>query len=100
MDICDDRTVVVPGHGDITNKKGVKKQLEFFLHVRELAEKAVKDGQSKEEFQKLAPEEYKDYGKPEFRTITLGGVYDDAKDGPAETKPAAPAPEKTAPEKK
>lgn len=95
MDVCDDRTVVVPGHGEITNKKGVKAQLEFFQNVRGLAEAAVKEGKSKDEFLKVTPEEYKDFGKPEFRTITLGGVYDDVKDGPAEIKPtASPSPEK------
>ncbi|MCC6677069.1 MAG: MBL fold metallo-hydrolase [Phycisphaerales bacterium] len=87
LSLSDGRTVVIPGHGDVTDKKGVQAQIDFFLKIRELAEKAVKDGQSKEDFQKLTPEEYKDYAAGDWiRPITLGGVWEEVKGVPVETK--------------
>lgn len=83
LNIADGRTVIVPGHGDVTNRDAVQTQIDFFLKIRELAEKAVKDGQSKEDFQKLTPDEFKDYAAADWiRPITLGGVWEEVKGVP------------------
>lgn len=81
-DVADDRTVIIPGHGEVTDRKAVQAQIDFFVKIRELAQKSVKDGQSKEDFQKLTPEEYKDYAAGDWiRPITLGGVWEEVKEG-------------------
>lgn len=86
--ITDSRTIVVPGHGEVTDRSGIQAQIDFFIRIRELAAKAVKDGQSKEDFQKLTPEEYKDYAAGDrIRPVTLAGAWEEAKGIPADTGP-------------
>jgi glyoxylase-like metal-dependent hydrolase (beta-lactamase superfamily II) len=78
LELCDDKTIVVPGHGAICDKKAVTAQIDFFEDMRAQAGEAVKMGTSREEFVKLTPEKYKGYAAGDWiRPITLGGVFDE-----------------------
>jgi len=84
LTICNGTTVVVPGHGELTDRSGVQGQIEFFKKMRDVAGAAVKDGTSREDFLKRPFEEYKDYGMADFiKPVTLGGLYDEAAGVPA-----------------
>lgn len=80
VEMCDAKTTVVPGHGELTDREGVKRQIAFFNDVRDRARAAVKAGTPRDEFTKLTPDEYKDFAAADWiRPITLGGLYDEAK---------------------
>lgn len=75
---CDDQTVVIPGHGEITDVNGLAAQIEFFNKIREVV-KHAKDVESmtKEEVMKLTPGAFEGYGLEQIRPRTLGAVYDE-----------------------
>ena len=85
LEVCNDKTVVVPGHGEITDRSGVQGQIDFFKKMRSVAATAVKAGVTKEDFLKQPPpEEYKNYDMASFiQPITLGALYDEAAGAPA-----------------
>lgn len=80
LELCTDTTIVVPGHGDVGDVAMVKRQIAFFKHMRDVAAQAVANGTTREEFLKLAPDEYKDYARADFiKPVALGGLWDEAK---------------------
>jgi len=78
LPLVNDKTIVVPGHGEVGDRSAIQRQIDFFRDMRARAAKAVADGTSREDFLKLDPSEYKAY-EPRIRQITLGGLYDEAK---------------------
>ncbi len=82
LELCNDKTVVVPGHGEVGDVSMAKRQIAFFKNMREVAAKAVEQGTTREEFLKISPEEYKEYALADFiKPVTLGGLWDEAKKG-------------------
>lgn len=76
--LCDDETVVVPGHGPLTDRSGLQAQGDYFRQLEELVAGALTDGRSKAEVETL--------GTPELRGLSgaeqhlgrnLGIVYDE-----------------------
>ncbi len=49
LDLCDDETVVVPGHGEITDIDGVRRQLRYMEQLWEAVEQAYDAGEPIEE---------------------------------------------------
>lgn len=76
--MCDATTVVIPGHGEITDVSGLEAQVGFFDKIREVVRHA-KDVESmtKEEVMKLTPGAFEGYGVEQIRPRTLGAVYDE-----------------------
>lgn len=85
MALCNDRTIVVPGHGEITDKSGIQAQIDYFDRMRDIVRHA-KDVESmtKEEVMKLQPGAYQDYGFTQALPRALGAIYDEL----AATSPA------------
>lgn len=80
LELCDKDTIVVPGHGDLTNRSGIRALIDLLLSQSQRARDAVKAGQSREEFIKIPTPEYAEYAAADWiRPITLGGMYDEAK---------------------
>ncbi|MFQ5888619.1 MAG: MBL fold metallo-hydrolase [Gemmatimonadota bacterium] len=77
IDLCDERTVVVPGHGEITDRRGLRRQSEYFDRLRELVGEAMGEGRSREEITELRPAWTERYGHEELRSHALGVVYDE-----------------------
>jgi cyclase len=75
--LCDDETIVVPGHGEITNVSGLREQAEFFRVVREAVGAAIKDGATRDAAAELPMAAYDGYESPERRPMTLRAVYDE-----------------------
>ena len=80
MKIGDSETVVVPGHGEVTDKSALQKQIDYFDRMREIVSNAINEGKSREEVTAMNPEPYKSYGLEFIRPITLGGIYDEVKE--------------------
>lgn len=80
LELCDKDTIVVPGHGGLTDRQGIRALIDLFLTQSQRARDAVKAGQSREEFIKAATPEYAEYAAADrIRPVTLGGMYDEAK---------------------
>jgi glyoxylase-like metal-dependent hydrolase (beta-lactamase superfamily II) len=76
-ELCNDKTIVVPGHGMLTDKAGLLKQATYFETVLAAVKKAVEAGQSRQDVLKLTLDEYKDYGAAERRAMVLGALFDE-----------------------
>ncbi len=75
--LCDGKTVVIPGHGELTDVEGLKGQVAFLERVRAVVGEAIKAGKSKEEVLKMEPAEFAERGMKQMRERTLGAVYDE-----------------------
>lgn len=77
VELCDEETIVVPGHGEITDVEGIKGQIRYFEIVREGAGKAIDAGKSRDEFAESEIEALAGYGFERIKARTLGSVYDE-----------------------
>ena len=77
IELCDERTVVVPGHGEVTDVSGLREQVAYFEYVRRLVGDAIKAGQSKRQIQRDPIERYQGYGFEQLAPRVLGAVYDE-----------------------
>jgi cyclase len=77
MELGDDDTIVIPGHGEITEKSALERQYDFFNQMRDVVSKAVRAEKTKEEVMKIEPEQYADYQLQFIRPIALGAMYDE-----------------------
>jgi cyclase len=75
--MCNDKTVVVPGHGDVGDVSIVKTQIEYLKTVRGAADAAVAAGKSREDFIASEVEPYA-YGE-RIKAVAFGALYDEAK---------------------
>ncbi len=76
--LCDDKTVVVPGHGELTDKAGLLAQITYFEAVRAAVKQAIDAGLTKEDTLKLSIDSLKNYGTNRL-TMVLGAIYDELK---------------------
>jgi cyclase len=79
VQLCDDKTVVVPGHGDIGDVEIVKKQIQYFEDARAAVQKAIDDGKAKEEVSKMVLPQYAAYRLQIAQPLVMGGVFDELK---------------------
>ncbi len=77
LELCDDQTVVVPGHGEITDRSGIERQREYFLVVREAIQKNIDAGKPRDEAIKINPPIFEGMGFERIRDRTLGMIYDE-----------------------
>ncbi|MGH7241808.1 MAG: MBL fold metallo-hydrolase [Phycisphaerales bacterium] len=84
LEICDEKTVVVPGHGDVDIREAARRQRDLFVDLRKRAERAVKSGGERAEFVALVLDEYRDLARAEtLKAMALGGLWDEAAGVPA-----------------
>ncbi len=77
VELCGKDTVVVPGHGPVTDLEGVKKQIKYFEDARAAVEKAVQDGKPREEVEKMRLPQYASYGLQVAVGYLMGGLWDE-----------------------
>ncbi|MBS0195912.1 MAG: MBL fold metallo-hydrolase [Planctomycetes bacterium] len=75
--MCNEKTVVIPGHGDSTDVNGLKAQDTYFDTMREIVAKARQAGKTRKEVAEMVPEKYANY-PASTRSIALGALYDEA----------------------
>ncbi len=73
--LCDSETVVIPGHGPITDREGLAEQKDYFDAMREAARGAIREGKSLREILQLSPEQFTHYSVPQFRERVLRTIY-------------------------
>lgn len=81
ISLCNDKTVLVPGHGEVSDVSAAKAQIAYHRRVVEEATKAVAAKKTREEFQKSVIEEYKDYSGDWIKPIAFGAIYDEVVSG-------------------
>lgn len=79
LEFCDAETVVVPGHGELTDVDGLRGQIEYFERCREAIGKAIKAGKPKAEAIEALPEAYRGYGNERFRGLAMSAIYEELK---------------------
>lgn len=77
IELCDDKTVIVPGHGEVCGKSALTDQIEYFDRMADFVAKQIKDGKTREEVAALNPEPYDKYNTEWIRPITLRGIYEE-----------------------
>ncbi len=93
--LCDARTVVIPGHGELTDVEGLKAQIAFFERAREIVGEAIKKGSTRDAVVKLEPPEFASRGLTQVRPRALGAIFDEltgVRPDAATTPVPAPAP--------
>ncbi len=79
LDVSNSETVVIPGHGQVTDRTGLQRQWDYFDQLRDAVLAAVGAGLTREEVQALRPEALSDIqGNP---SRNLGVVYDEVTAG-------------------
>lgn len=76
-ELCDKKTVVVPGHGMIGNAQSVRAQIKYFEEAVSATEKAIKSGKTRDEVAAMHSETHKSYKFPERESILYGNLYDE-----------------------
>lgn len=77
--LCDDKTRIIPGHGELCGKPAIEEQIRYFDDMRAWVAKQMKDGRTRKEIVESNPPPYENYNVPWIRPITLGGIYDELK---------------------
>jgi glyoxylase-like metal-dependent hydrolase (beta-lactamase superfamily II) len=77
IELCDEKTVVVPGHGELSDIGGLRKQVTYFQILREAMAKVIGEGKSVEEAKALEIDEFKGYGMQQMRARTFAAVYEE-----------------------
>lgn len=79
---CNAATVVIPGHGELTDVSGLKLQIEYFDKMREVVRYAKDvDGMTKEEAMKIEPGAFEGYGLTQIRPRTIAAIYEELEAG-------------------
>lgn len=81
MKLGDDKTIVIPGHGAITDKTALPKQVEYFDQLRQIVETAMKEGKSKETIAAMKPEVFRGRGFEQLQGMALSAMYDEVSEG-------------------
>ncbi len=77
LTLCNDKTVVVPGHGAVGDKQIIVKQIDYFRAATKVVEDAIKGGKSREEVVKLTIPNTELHGLKIAEALTLGGIFDE-----------------------
>jgi glyoxylase-like metal-dependent hydrolase (beta-lactamase superfamily II) len=79
IELCDDRTVVVPGHGAVTNVEGVRTQIRYFEAAQQAMRNALLAGAARETAQEAEIAGFASLGE-RGKARVLAAVYDELKD--------------------
>src|SRR5262245_5162132 len=77
--LCDDKTRVVPGHGELGGVEILKAQVEYFEKMRDLVAKEIKAGRARKNVAEMKPGLYPDYGRGDSVGTVLAAIYDELK---------------------
>lgn len=78
LELTDDTTIVIPGHGRIANRAAIEKQLAYLRQVRDAALLAVRQGKSREQFLQTDLEIFDGLQREQIKERALGAIYDEA----------------------
>lgn len=82
LELCNASTVVIPGHGELTDREGLVGQKEYFEQLQTLVGAAIREGRSRDEVVALAPADLVALDAAErMLPQNLGIVYDEMSAG-------------------
>jgi glyoxylase-like metal-dependent hydrolase (beta-lactamase superfamily II) len=69
---------VIPGHGAITNKEGIKKQINYLIDLRSAVKEGINEGKSLEELKnEITLQSYNDYVWPVYLKIGIEAIFNE-----------------------
>lgn len=77
--MCDAKTVVIPGHGEITDVEGLKAQVGYFEFARDLIEREFKAGKTRQDVIALKPSEFAKLEGAGIQGLAFGAIYEEFK---------------------
>jgi cyclase len=77
LELCDDQTVVIPGHGGISDRTALVQMNEYFDQVTEIVAAAIQEGRTRDEVAAMKPEIHADRGLAKVQFMALTKVYDE-----------------------
>jgi len=77
--LCDERTMVVPGHGALTDAEGLRRQAEYLERLWDEVSKAVREGRERAEVEAMRWEFMEGYGYEQVRARAIGAVYEEVR---------------------
>jgi len=78
LTLTNGETVVIPGHGDLTDRSGLAAQKTYFERLREIAERGIREGRARDDLAPLAPRDLADLaGADRMLPRNLALVYDE-----------------------
>ncbi|MDZ7778965.1 MAG: MBL fold metallo-hydrolase [Gemmatimonadota bacterium] len=78
LTLCDGDTVVIPGHGNLTDRGGLAAQKTYFERLQDIVAEAIEEGRSRDEVTALAPADLAALPAAErMLPQNLGIVYDE-----------------------
>ncbi len=77
--LCDPKTKVIPGHGDLSTVECLKTQVEYFEKMRDLVAKQIKAGKSRKEVAEMKPSLFENYENKDIVGMVLGAIYTELK---------------------
>ena len=83
LDLCDARTVVVGGHGDVADASAIKTQIAYFDKLREFVDKALREGKTRGEIGAMRMPGYGTYGLDRLASSGLLAMHDHLAGEPA-----------------
>ncbi len=81
MKLCNDETIIIPGHGKVTDRTALPKQIEYFDQLRQIVAKAMAEGKSRDETTTMKPQVFTGRGLDRLQSHALGVVYDELSAG-------------------
>lgn len=75
--LCDNDTIVVPGHGPLTDATGIDRQRDYLLRLREAVAEGLRAGATKEELQARTWPFMEGLGFEQVRSRAIGAVCDE-----------------------
>lgn len=73
--LCTGKTIVVPGHGAVTDRAGIDEQAAYLRDARGVVGAAIKAGRSRAEVAQIEMPAYKGYATSESRPTSLLAIY-------------------------
>ncbi|MDX2130467.1 MAG: MBL fold metallo-hydrolase [Planctomycetota bacterium] len=89
--LCNDKTVVVPGHGDVGGPAIIDTQIAYLNAVHRTVAKAIADGTPREDVVKMTLPDRDAYLLKFAQPFLWGGVFDELSRGKKDDAPKAPA---------
>lgn len=80
--LCDGDTVVIPGHGELTDRNGLAAQKTYFERLQDMVDEAIRAGRSRDEVTAMAPADLMALDAAErMLPMNLGIVFDEITGG-------------------
>jgi cyclase len=77
IQMCDDETIVIPGHGEVTGVDGLESQLRYLEKLWEEVGRLVDQGTGREQAAAMEWPFMDGLGRPEVRPRAIGAVFDE-----------------------